>query len=63
MLAVARYYWQKPYVEGGLHAPVIGPTGYVYVIVRYSLGNAEGLYVFPRPENGGTGTPKGCVIQ
>lgn len=51
---VGRYYWQAPYVEAGLHAPVIGPTGYVYAVVRYSQSNAEGLYVFPRPAAGGS---------
>ena len=57
---VGRYHWQAPYVEAGLHAPVIGPTGYVYAVVRYSQANAEGLYVFPRPAAGGSGEPQAC---
>jgi hypothetical protein len=58
---VSRYTWQAPYVEGGLHAPVIGPTGHVYAVIRYSQANAEGLYVFPRPAT--TGTTPGCAAS
>jgi len=63
MTAVARVAWQKPYVEGGLHAPVIGPTGYVYVIARHSLAGSDALYVFPRPATAGSGETRGCALN
>jgi hypothetical protein len=65
MMPVARIAWHEP-LHGGFHAPVIGPTGYVYVIGRILTATSDVpfdiLYVFPGPKTpwGDTMPPQGC---